>query len=196
MVLAVITLALLGITLACFVFGTLWLAKYAFRIGTGPGIGVLLFPPYTFYFAFYQLEHERKDRPTALWMFGLVASVLLVVIFAAPLQGLLSGDISALAAPEPEAAPVQAAPEFDAPPTPEPAAAPAVAPTPDAVPGTDAAPTMGADAAPAVGAAPTPAAPAEAPLPTPASGAPAAVPAPGAAPVPIPAAPVPAPATP
>ncbi len=103
MVLAIITLALLGITVACFVIGSIWLSKYAFRLGTGHGLGVLLFPPYAFYFAFYKLEQETKDRPTALWMFGLVASVLLVAIFWAPLSTAARGDISALAAPEEEA---------------------------------------------------------------------------------------------
>lgn len=86
MVLAVITIALLGITLTCFLVGSVWLSKYAFRLGAGPGLGVLLFPPYTFYFAFYKLEQDGKDRPTALWMFGLVATLLLALIFQAVLR--------------------------------------------------------------------------------------------------------------
>ena len=75
MELTVITLTLLGITVASFLVGSIWLAKFAFRLSAGQGIGVLLFPPYTFYFAFYQLDNDAKDRPTALWMFGLVASI-------------------------------------------------------------------------------------------------------------------------
>lgn len=86
MELTIITLTLLGITVASFLVGSIWLAKYAFRLSAGQGIGVLLFPPYTFYFAFYQLDNDAKDRPTALWMFGLVASVLLVAIFTSALR--------------------------------------------------------------------------------------------------------------
>ena len=86
MELTVITLTLLGITVASFLVGSIWLAKFAFRLSAGQGIGVLLFPPYTFYFAFYQLDNDAKDRPTALWMFGLVASILLVLIFTTALR--------------------------------------------------------------------------------------------------------------
>jgi len=102
MLLVVITFTLLGITLLSFVAGAAWLSKYAFRLGTGPGIAVLLFPPYTFYFAFYQLRVEEKDRPTALWLFGIVATALLSVIFWAPITAALTGDFSALQPPEPE----------------------------------------------------------------------------------------------
>lgn len=86
MELAVVTILLLGITLVCFVWGTIGLSRYAFRLGTGPGLMVLLLPPYTFYFAFYKLDQESKDRPTALWAFGLIASLLLILVFQAVLR--------------------------------------------------------------------------------------------------------------
>lgn len=151
MALAYITLALLAITVASFIVGTIWLAKYAFRLGTGPGLGVLLFPPYTFYFAFYKLEQESKDRPTALWMFGLVASVLIILIFSAPLNALLTGGgLDALAAVPDQ--PEQKKTVVDEPEPPavkeEPATTPpAVADQPDA--GTAAADAGAAAAAPA-----------------------------------------------
>ena len=86
MVLAIITLALLGITLAAFLIGSVWLSKFAFRLSPVKGLAVLLLPPYTFYFAFYELDNDSKDRPTALWMFGLVASILLVLVFSNALR--------------------------------------------------------------------------------------------------------------
>ncbi len=137
MALAIITLVLLGITLISFLIGTVWLSKYAFRLGTGPGIGVLLFPPYTFYFAFYKLDVDAKDRPTALWMFGLVASILLVLIFSGPLSAAASGNFEALAAPKEEpqkkvvidTTPDPATPKTETPPATTP---PPATPTPDA----------------------------------------------------------------
>ncbi|MEM1346979.1 MAG: hypothetical protein AAGI01_00385 [Myxococcota bacterium] len=102
MLLVVITFLLLGITLLSFVAGSAWLSKYAFRLGAGPGLAVLLFPPYTFYFAFYQLRVEEKDRPTALWLFGIVATALLTALFWAPITAAFSGDFSSLQPPEPE----------------------------------------------------------------------------------------------
>lgn len=145
MALAVITLALLGITLISFLIGTVWLAKYAFRMGTGPGLGVLLFPPYTFYFAFYKLNVDAKDRPTALWMFGLVASILLALIFNGPLAAAARGDMGALAAPvvQPKKKVV-----IDVTPDPVPVTTPPAAVAPDMAPSTDM-------AAPATGTAPT-----------------------------------------
>lgn len=152
MALAYITLALLAITVASFIVGTIWLAKYAFRLGTGPGLGVLLFPPYTFYFAFYKLEQESKDRPTALWMFGLVASVLIILIFSAPLNALLTGGgLDALAAvpdqPEQKKTVVVDEPEPPAVKEEPATTPPAVADQPDA--GTPAADAGAAAAAPA-----------------------------------------------
>ena len=150
MALAYITLALLAITIVSFLVGTVWLSKYAFRLGAGPGIGVLLFPPYTFYFAFYKLEQETKDRPTALWMFGLVASILIALIFSEPLGAAARGDMSALAAPVEQQQKKKVI--LDDAPAPEkkeeaPATTPAVADQPDA--GTAATPDAGAAAAPA-----------------------------------------------
>ena len=148
MTLAYITLALLAVTLVSYVVGTIWLAKYAFRLGVGPGLGVLLFPPYTFYFAFYQLDVDAKDRPTALWMFGLVASVLIILIFGQPLiSALTGGGLDALAAK-----PIDAPQREEIVATPTPAVETPPVETPPAI--VEPAPTLGADAdalAPAVG---------------------------------------------
>lgn len=142
--LAVITIGLVLFTFVSFVIGAIGLAKYAFRLGTGPGLMVLLFPPYTFYFAFYKLTHEDKDRPTAMWMFGLLATILLVFVFQHPLSLAARGDWSALEAPKEEAPKPKYVPQPDKPAAPDPTPAPA-APTGDAA----AAPVDG-QAAPAV----------------------------------------------
>ena len=102
MTLVIITLGLVLITVLCFIAGAIGLSKYAFRLGSGPGMMTLLFPPYTFYFAFYKLDQDGKDRPAALWLFGLVATVLLVAIFWTPLSSAARGDFDALK-PPPEA---------------------------------------------------------------------------------------------
>lgn len=93
---AAITLGLILLGLAAFVYGTIYLAKYAFRVSTGRGVAALLFPPYTIYFAFAELEEEEKALPAASWLFGVVVTVLLVGLFYAPLGHLLTGNFQAL----------------------------------------------------------------------------------------------------
>lgn len=98
MLLAVITLALIAFALGFFVYGAIGLSKYAFRLGTGPGLLCLLFPPYTFYFAFFKLEEEGKDFPTAAWLFGILTTALLVGVFWSPLSKVVTGDFESLEA--------------------------------------------------------------------------------------------------
>ena len=188
--LAAITIGLVLITLISFVIGLAGLVRYAFRLGTGTGLLVLLCPPYAFYFAFYKLQHEDKDRPTAMWLFGLFATVLLVFVFWAPLSAAVKGDWSGFT-PDEEQGPRKAyVPKPDAP-------APTPAPTPTPAPAANAAdqsPDAAPSAAPADPAAPADGQPAAAPAPT--DGQPAAAPAPAAAPTGDQAAPAPTPAAP
>lgn len=192
--LAAITIGLVLITLISFIVGLVGLTRYAARLGTGTALLVLLCPPYAFYFSFYKLQHEDKDRPTAMWLFGLFATILLVFVFWAPLSAAMKGDWSGFT-PDPEQEARKAyVPKPDAPaPTPTPAPTPAAAAdqSPDAAPAAPTDPNAPA-AAPADG---QPAA-----APAPAEGQPAAAPAPAAAPTgdqaapaaPAPAAPAPA----
>ncbi len=90
-----------------FAYGAFALSKYAFRLGTGPGLLTLLFPPYTFYFALFKLEEEGKSWPTASWLFGIVVATLMVVAFWPDLSAVAQGDFSKFE----EAEAAQTAPE-------------------------------------------------------------------------------------
>lgn len=96
-VVAAITLGLILVGVGAFIYGTVGLAKFAFRVSTGRGIAAILFPPYAFYFAFAELEEEGKNIPTASWLFGLVVTALLATLFFQPLTNLLAGNFDALA---------------------------------------------------------------------------------------------------
>ena len=72
------------------------------RISTGKGLAVLLLPPYTFYFSFYELQEEGKERPIALWMWGLVTTILVAVAFMHPIQLVLQGRAAELNPPTEE----------------------------------------------------------------------------------------------
>jgi hypothetical protein len=95
MFLITITLALILFGIGAYFYGAFRLSKYAFRISGGLGVGVLLFPPLTFYFALWKLEEEGKELPTALCMFGLVTSIVLVGMFWTPLSLFASGQYEA-----------------------------------------------------------------------------------------------------
>ncbi|QDG50034.1 hypothetical protein FIV42_04555 [Persicimonas caeni] len=99
MILVGITLFLILIGLGFFAYGAIALSKYAFRMGTGPGLMTLLFPPYTIYFALFKLEEEGKSWPTASWLFGIVVSILLTVAFWPDLSALMSGDMERFEGP-------------------------------------------------------------------------------------------------
>lgn len=93
-----VAVGLLIFALALFVWGALGISKYAFRISTGKGVATLLFPPYTFYFSFYELEEEGKEQPIFLWMWGLVVVGVIVAVFWSPLSMVLQGRASELSA--------------------------------------------------------------------------------------------------
>lgn len=93
MVLVILTLILISVGLIAYIYGAVRLAKFGFRISTLVGLAVLLFPPYTFYFAFKKAEVNGKELPTALCCFGLVLTLLLGGIFWQPLSMTFSGNI-------------------------------------------------------------------------------------------------------
>ncbi len=79
---------------AAYFVGAFRLAKYGFRLGTGVGLAVILFPPYTFYFAFKKLEIDGKALPTSLCAFGLLCTGLLIFAFFQPLSAMATGNFA------------------------------------------------------------------------------------------------------
>jgi hypothetical protein len=104
MILVGITCFLILIGLGFFAYGAIALSKYAFRLGTGPGLLTLLVPPYTIYFALFKLEEDGKSWPTASWLFGLVVTVLLCIAFYPDLSAVARGDMERFEDPEPASA--------------------------------------------------------------------------------------------
>ncbi len=92
MFLVVITLALIALGVVAFLWGAVALSRFGFRISVPVGLAVLLFPPYTFYFAFFRLEEEGQELPTASWMGGLIVSVLLGLLFSPTLGHVVNGN--------------------------------------------------------------------------------------------------------
>ncbi len=92
MVLVALTLLVL-VGIAAYFVGAIKLAKYGFRLSTAIGLAVILFPPYTFYFAFKKLEVDGKGLPTALCAFGILLSALMISAFYQPLSAMVTGDI-------------------------------------------------------------------------------------------------------
>ncbi|GEM_PF-5086187 len=101
--------SLLAITFIAYWWGAFKLSKFAFRISTGAGVMVLLVPPYTFMFAM-KLQQEEKELPMAAWLFGIVASGLLVAAFFQPLQRVAKG-LPAVPPPVVEEGPVVTPPK-------------------------------------------------------------------------------------
>lgn len=155
--------------------GAWGIAKYAFRISTGKGLAVLLLPPYTFYFSFYELQEEGKEKPIALWMWGLVTTAVVLVAFFQPLQMVLEGRAAELNPPSEEeltkaygsqGGKLEALPDLPPPPVvPEPTTNNGTNGTNNGTNGTNNVTNAGTNAAPAEGAAPAEAAPAEAAAP-------------------------------
>jgi hypothetical protein len=87
-----ITSLLIALGVVAFIYGTVRLSMYAFRISTGRGIATLLFPPYTAYFTFSELHEEEKAIPAAAWMFGIVVTALMLAIFWQPISYVMTGQ--------------------------------------------------------------------------------------------------------
>lgn len=91
MVLVALTVLLLAGVVSYFV-GAVKLSKYGFRLGSKIGWAVILFPPYTFYFAFKKLEVDGKELPTAMCSFGIILTVMITAAFFQPLSAMAVGD--------------------------------------------------------------------------------------------------------
>ena len=124
MILVAILVILLAITIGAYIWGAIGLARYAKRKSIGHAIAVVLIPPYALWFAFYQLHEPAKDRPTFLYLFGLLASALLIALFFQPLQAGVQGDWSQIAAEDiaEEEKPIVVPPVAKTPPPPPPPA--------------------------------------------------------------------------
>lgn len=94
-----VSILLLIFALALLFWGAYGVSKYAFRISSGKGMATLLFPPYTFYFSFYELEEEGKETPIFLWMWGLVVTLVVVSVFWQPLSYVVQGRAAELSQP-------------------------------------------------------------------------------------------------
>ena len=96
-----ITSLLIALGVGAFIYGTVRLSMYAFRISTGRGIATLLFPPYTAYFTFSELHEEEKAIPAAAWLFGIVVTALMLAIFWQPISYVMTGQADKLEANTP-----------------------------------------------------------------------------------------------
>lgn len=99
MLLVVITFLLVAVGVIAYWYGAWKLSRYAARISGGLGVGVLLVPPITFWFAFFKLEQEGKELPTTMWLFGMVSTILLVVVFWTPLSMVAQGRMDEIEKP-------------------------------------------------------------------------------------------------
>ncbi|MBH25613.1 MAG: hypothetical protein CMH57_14410 [Myxococcales bacterium] len=96
--------------------GKFWLAYYGFKYNAGIGIGVILIDFVTFWFAFYKLEKEGKEKAATLWLLGTVLIAVMLGGFYPPIMDGLTGKAfaedylkppapTATATPEPEEEP-------------------------------------------------------------------------------------------
>jgi hypothetical protein len=63
------------------------------------GAAVFLLAPVTFWFAFFKLEQEGKEFPTTMWLFGLVSTIILTVVFWTPISYVATGRMDQLERP-------------------------------------------------------------------------------------------------
>ena len=91
-----LTIGLVILGLVVCGIGAFGIAKYAFRISSGKGAAVLLFPPYTFYFSFYELQEEGTETPIALWISGMVVTIIIAAAFWQPINMVLNGQAAML----------------------------------------------------------------------------------------------------
>ncbi len=90
---------LLLVALIAYFWGAWKLAQYGFRLSTGTGLAVLLFPPYTIIFA-SKLQQSGKETPLAACLFGIISAALLISMFTNPLRMLLTGQMDQVIAAE------------------------------------------------------------------------------------------------
>ena len=131
MLLIAITLLLIAVGVIAYCVGAWQLSRYAARVSGGLGVAVLLFPPVAFWFAFFKLQHDGKEMPITLWLFGMISTVILAGVFWGPLMMAADGRISELdpapAVPTPVAIVETSKPAEEPTPPAEPAAAEPVA---------------------------------------------------------------------
>ena len=87
-----LTVIMVVIFMALAAWGAFGISKYAFRVSSGKGLAVLLFPPYTFYFAFKELQEEGKEGPITFWLWGAFTTVMLLLAFWGPINLVLTGN--------------------------------------------------------------------------------------------------------
>lgn len=90
----IIVFSLLLFSLGCYCYGAYRLSKYAKRVSSSKGMLVLLVPPYTFYFAFSELNEAGKSTPTAFATFGVTAFVVTLIFFGGTVGDVLSGNLA------------------------------------------------------------------------------------------------------
>ena len=91
MFLVYVSLLLFGLGVIIHIVGQCWLAYYGFKFNGGIGIGVLLVPIVTAWFAFFKLEKEGKETPIMLWLGGFMLAVVTLAGFFGPLTDGLTG---------------------------------------------------------------------------------------------------------
>lgn len=99
MLLVVITFLLIAVGVGSYIYGAWRLSRYAARVSGGLGIAVFLLAPVTFWFAFYELEQDGKEFPTTMWLFGLVSTVVLTLVFWTPISYVATGRMDLLEQP-------------------------------------------------------------------------------------------------
>jgi len=91
MTIVLITLAVLFLGVLMHFAGKFWLAYYGFKYNAGIGIGVILIDFVTFWFAFYKLEKEGKEKAATLWLLGTVLIAVMLGGFFQPIMDGLTG---------------------------------------------------------------------------------------------------------
>lgn len=113
MTVAIISMGLITAGFVAYIYGTITLSRYAFRVGTGHGLAVLLFPPYTLYFAFWGADERGKELPAAASVFGLFLAAFIAGIFWSPVQLVFQGRFDTLSQRAEAASPVGPSGEED-----------------------------------------------------------------------------------
>ncbi len=91
MTIVYVSLLMFGLGVVLHVIGQIWLTYYGFKYSGGIGVGVLLVPVVTAWFAFFKLEKEGKEVSIMLWLGGLALALVTIAGFFGPLTDGLSG---------------------------------------------------------------------------------------------------------